>query len=224
MIRGKKVDITIKDHKTGKYLRIPVVPEVVDFESGDAIVTTVNVLKLGAVDFPNGVGLCAVSWSSFFPARYDASYCAYSNLKKPASYRDQLIKWKANGTSLQLIIPAANINKHVYLASCKSTLKGFEGDIYYDISFKELKKIRPIQLPITVVPKPVPPTPVPTPETRTPVPTPPQPKTYTVQAGDCLSRIAKQLGISSWESIYDLNRDQISNPNLIYPGQVFNLP
>lgn len=54
----------------------------------------------------------------------------------------------------------------------------------------------------------------------------PQSGTYTVVKGDCLIRIAKkQLGDAGrWREIYDLNRDQISNPNLIYPGQVLTLP
>ena len=30
--------------------------------------------------------------------------------------------------------------------------------------------------------------------------------------------------VSRWQEIYNLNRDKISNPNLIYPGQVLALP
>jgi len=50
--------------------------------------------------------------------------------------------------------------------------------------------------------------------------------TYTVVAGDCLWNIAKKyLGDGArWTEIYELNRDQISNPNLIYPGQVLVMP
>lgn len=50
--------------------------------------------------------------------------------------------------------------------------------------------------------------------------------TYTVVKGDCLWSIAKRkLGNGTrWPEIYNLNRDQISNPNLIYPGQVLTLP
>ncbi|MDO4295017.1 MAG: LysM peptidoglycan-binding domain-containing protein [bacterium] len=50
--------------------------------------------------------------------------------------------------------------------------------------------------------------------------------TYTVQRGDCLWNIAKkQLGKGSrWQEIYQLNKDKINNPNLIYPGQVLTLP
>jgi LysM repeat protein len=224
MISGVNVEITIRDNSTGEYVAIPVIPEVVDYASGDAMATTVNILQLGAVDFPNGVGLESIGWASFFPVRYDPSYCKFSNFSLPVEYRQKLTDWKTLKTSLQLIIPAARINKTVYLASFSSKVQGFEGDIPYTVSFKELKTIRPIQLPITVVPKPVPPKPAPTPAARPAAPAPPKPKTYTVKSGDCLSVIAKRLGISSWNKIYDLNRDKIKNPNLIYPGQVLTIP
>src|SRR4249919_508529 len=47
-------------------------------------------------------------------------------------------------------------------------------------------------------------------------------RTYTVQAGDTLSHIAqRQYGKASrWHSIFDANRDQLDNPDLIQPGQV----
>lgn len=53
-----------------------------------------------------------------------------------------------------------------------------------------------------------------------------QSRTYTVVAGDSLSKIAKREygDASKWPKIYDANRDQIKNPDLIHPGQVLNLP
>lgn len=49
---------------------------------------------------------------------------------------------------------------------------------------------------------------------------------YTVKSGDCLWNIAKkQLGDGSrWKEIYELNKDKIKNPNLIYPDQELTLP
>ena len=48
---------------------------------------------------------------------------------------------------------------------------------------------------------------------------------YTVRPGDSLYRIAgRELGDpGAWRRIYDLNRDHIANPDLIYPGQVLKL-
>jgi nucleoid-associated protein YgaU len=51
-------------------------------------------------------------------------------------------------------------------------------------------------------------------------------KTYTVKAGDTLSKIAKQyLGdANAYMKIYEANRDQLNNPDLIKPGQVLKIP
>ena len=51
-------------------------------------------------------------------------------------------------------------------------------------------------------------------------------RTYTVVKGDSLSKIAqREYGdAQKWRQIYEANRDQISNPDLIYPGQTLTLP
>ena len=50
-------------------------------------------------------------------------------------------------------------------------------------------------------------------------------KTYTVKSGDSLSKIAAQLGVAGgWQQLADANTATISNPNLVFPGQVLRLP
>ena len=51
-------------------------------------------------------------------------------------------------------------------------------------------------------------------------------KTYTVKAGDTLSKIAKEhLGnAGAYMKIFELNKDQLSDPDKIKPGQVLRLP
>lgn len=46
---------------------------------------------------------------------------------------------------------------------------------------------------------------------------------YTVVSGDSLSRIASHWG-TNWKQIWDANRDQLKDPNKIYPGQVLKIP
>jgi nucleoid-associated protein YgaU len=49
---------------------------------------------------------------------------------------------------------------------------------------------------------------------------------YTVVSGDSLSKIAKREygDAQKWRQIYEANRDQIKDPDLIYPGQVLTIP
>jgi hypothetical protein len=50
-------------------------------------------------------------------------------------------------------------------------------------------------------------------------------KTYTVVSGDTLGTIAGKLGVSGgWEKLADANTSTISDPDLIFPGQVLQLP
>jgi len=51
-------------------------------------------------------------------------------------------------------------------------------------------------------------------------------KTYTVKAGDTLGGIAKsQLGnANAYMKIFEANKDQLSDPDKIKPGQVLKLP
>jgi nucleoid-associated protein YgaU len=50
--------------------------------------------------------------------------------------------------------------------------------------------------------------------------------TYTVKAGDTLSKIAKDLlgNASAYTQIFEANRDQLSDPDKIKPGQVLKIP
>jgi len=56
----------------------------------------------------------------------------------------------------------------------------------------------------------------------------PTEKNYEVVKGDCLWNIAKKpehyANAFAWPKIYQANKDQIKNPNLIYPKQIFKIP
>ena len=56
--------------------------------------------------------------------------------------------------------------------------------------------------------------------------TPQKQTTYTVKAGDTLSKIAKEfLGdANAYMDIFNANKDQLSDPNLIKPGQTLKIP
>ena len=49
---------------------------------------------------------------------------------------------------------------------------------------------------------------------------------YTVQKGDNLSKIAKNLlgNANAWKQIFEANRDVLDNPDKIFPGQTLKIP
>lgn len=49
---------------------------------------------------------------------------------------------------------------------------------------------------------------------------------YTVQSGDNLSKIAKNLlgDGNAWKKIFDANRDVLDDPDKIRPGQILKIP
>jgi len=51
-------------------------------------------------------------------------------------------------------------------------------------------------------------------------------QTYTVAKGDTLSHIAKHFygKASKWNAIFEANRDQLDDPDKIFPGQVLKIP
>jgi nucleoid-associated protein YgaU len=52
------------------------------------------------------------------------------------------------------------------------------------------------------------------------------PRSYVVQKGDSLSKIAKQFygNTAGWKRIFDANRDRIKDPDLIQPGWTLSIP
>lgn len=49
--------------------------------------------------------------------------------------------------------------------------------------------------------------------------------TYTLEPGDTLSTVAHKLGIEGgWQSLADANLDRVANPDLVFAGQVLQLP
>ena len=53
-----------------------------------------------------------------------------------------------------------------------------------------------------------------------------QQRTYTVQAGDSLSKISKQFygNANDYNKIFEANRDVLSDPDKISPGQTLKIP
>lgn len=50
-------------------------------------------------------------------------------------------------------------------------------------------------------------------------------ETYTLEKGDTLSKVAEKLNITGgWQALADANLDTLGDPNLVFEGQVLQLP
>jgi hypothetical protein len=52
----------------------------------------------------------------------------------------------------------------------------------------------------------------------------PSGKTYVIRSGDTLAKIAKRYHVKGgWRTLYNLNKDRLDSPSLIFPGQRIRL-
>ena len=201
----------------GSSIRFPMLPESVSL-SGEAKFMTYSTISLGDVKIPRGQGVEEIAWSGMFPgaARKNASYVrAYT---KADDLINLLRNIRNNGTRCTLLVTGTCINIEVYVAKFSGKYVG-NMDYNYDLTLSAARDIKTYTTSELKISKPSEPR-VERPTTAT------QTKTYTVKTGDCLWRIAQNLlgSGSRYMEIYNLNRDKISDPSLIYTGQVLRIP
>ncbi len=217
-----------------KKLRIPVLPSEYTVQSSQNN-QSVDINTLGEVDLAGKRTLQSISFSSFFPKRYDPSYCSYRNVKSPSSCVKLVEKLKRAGT-LRLLITGTPIRLRCRIESFEWSEQDGTGDIYYTLTFKEHRGVSVSTSTVVTLSEleqanastsdiegatitGVSDSPRTEPETASGT-------TYTVKAGDSLSTIARQLtGSADWKAIYEQNKDAIgANPNMITDGMTLTIP
>ena len=218
-----KMYLGINDGEEGFIL--PVLPEKMEInEDGDN--ETFNVINLGEVNTINKPKLSEISFESYFPLNR-GPYVSSEELFSPSFYISKIRAWRDKKQKIRFIFTGGSpleLNDLFIIESFKLSEKGGEvGDIYYSIELKRYKPYAAKKVVIvtkqntknkTAAVKAKPPRPV----------EKPKQKTHTVVNGDTLWHIAKRyLGDGArYPEIAKLNN--IKNPNLIYPGQVFKIP
>jgi nucleoid-associated protein YgaU len=199
----------------------PVIPEKITFS--DTIKnTSVRIASLGETTIIEKPGADIISFNSRFPAVRDQAVVV-ENLYEPKYYRDKLEEWRRLEKPVHFVCTSAlNINQYFTIEDISYTEQGGPvGEISFAIKLKvynapKIRKIVVQQNSATAIIV----------QENQRVDNRIQADTYTVVSGDTLYKIAKaQLGDGSrWREIYELNKDKITDPNKIYPAQVFKLP
>ncbi|MET3937969.1 nucleoid-associated protein YgaU [Paenibacillus sp. PvP094] len=214
-VEGIQMEFTLKDGTTS--FRFPVKPEELTISRSKGY-ETINMLEYGEFDFAQGEKVKEITFSSFFPKEYDASYCMYEPVPDPRVAMNILNTFLVSKKPLRFIISNTGVNVPVYLISHNTTFRGGESeDIYFDITLRTWRdsKVEKVGTATSASKS----------GSRTDLKK--SSKTYTVKSGDSLSKIAKlELGSSSkWNEIYKLNVKTIgSNPNRIKSGQKLVMP
>lgn len=179
--------------------------------------TVTNVIQLGDINLMGKTGLRSVILSSFFPAK---KYNFGSYEADPISLVEKIEGWRKSGKPSRVVIGRA-LNMECTIESFNWGEQDATGDIYYTLTLKEYKRIKTVKANIKVQTDP--------PKQReTKAPEKSGGKQYTVKKGDCLWNIAKQFygNGAKYTDIVSANQNIFSkrSPNLIYAGDVLNIP
>lgn len=220
-----KVDIYIREKTGTREIRVPIIPEEIQFTSGDATAVAYDIIGLGPVEVPSGTELGGWKWKSEFPGELRKNDpMQRGEWIAPKTYDSILNDWKKKGTELNLLVTGYPINADVYLKGYSASAAGAFGDISYEIAFAESRKI----VVTTTTEK--------QPESR-PSSTS-STSTYTIKSGDTLWAISKKFygNGNKWSTIYNANKDIIektakkygkkssNNGHWIYPGVTLTIP
>jgi len=228
------VDIYIRERSGGREIRVPWLPEQIQYKSGGVISASYDIIKKGEVAVPTGTGLATVSWKSEFPgsARTDTGLLR-GGWKEPSYYHNILEDWRKNQTKLNVMVTCYPINLDVFLEDYTATPAGGFGDLEYEITLTEDRDLS-IQSTTSESAGGSGESQATTEQKRPAEET----TTYTIKSGDTLWAIAeKHLGSGAkWESLYEANKDVIENTAKdhgksssdngwwIYPGVSIKIP
>ncbi|SHE62363.1 LysM peptidoglycan-binding domain-containing protein [Clostridium fallax] len=223
---GYKMYLGINNGEEG--FIIPVLPEKIEI-SENSNNKIYNLINLGDINIINKPKLTEISFESYFP-KHKGPYLSSEQLFEPSFYISKIREWREKKQKIRFIFVggALEVNDLFTIENFKLNENGGEvGDIYYNLELKRYQKYVAKKVIIktnnnssnnSVVTKIT--------NNNIRQSSPQTPKIHTVVEGDTLWHLAKKyLGNGNrWPEIYNINKDKIKNPNIIYNGQVLKIP
>ncbi len=209
--------------KGNEKLQLPVKPS--DFTVNVASKNTVvNVIRKGDINLKGNTGLRDISLSSFFPAK-DYNFSNNSIRKKPLAYVNTIEVWRTSAEPIRVII-TGTLNMECYIESFSYGMKDATGDIYYTLSLKEHKAVKATRATVSIATVSLATAETSTRAVSTASENVGSGRTYKIQSGDSLWKIAKQFygNGDEYTRIYNANKAKISNPNALTIGTVITIP
>lgn len=190
-------------------LQLPVPPAEFELAQGN-VNTVINVYSIGEVNLIGKSKLATITLESYFPAQ-EYSFCVYKGFPKPYECINMIENWRKSGKPIRLIVTETPINLACAIENFNYREQDGTGDVYFTLELKEYRFLTVQQAAVQNKGYTVP-------ATKREV-TKSIPETYVVKRGDTLWAIAKRLtgNGSNYKAIAAKNN--IKDPNRIYPGQ-----
>ncbi|MGN7387720.1 LysM peptidoglycan-binding domain-containing protein [Sporosarcina sp. SAFN-015] len=202
-------------------LRLPVNPPSLSVKSPFGN-TDINITQFGEYTVIGERGAAELSFNSFFPREYNASYCEYADFPLPAECVRILERWRDERKPLRFVVTGTDVNFAVTIRDFSYEVQraGSPGDIYYTLSLKEYRflDVQPTVVDVSATLN-APVAKKPAAKKRPPVVNKAKSKTPVtktkVKQGDTLPKIAGK----DWPKVYEANKKAIgNNPNILRHG------
>lgn len=204
--------IILRNTETGQELTLPVTPASYPMAMGRAV-ETLDMAETGQISLPGLRSLFDEAIEGFFPARL-YPFCAPGAVADPQYYIGLLTQWSEAAQVCRYIVSGTGINVPVLLGPLSYGEEDGSNDVRYTIPLREYRYLEDAVVEETG-------------NTDRPVEPAAEPKTaerYTVEAGDCLWTICRRVYGDGALAYQLATANNIANPDLIYPGQVLDLP
>lgn len=220
---NRKFEFWLRNEEENIFILLPITPKMYDITYGQKI-EIVNATAIGDINITGHREPMSLSIESFFPAS-DSEYDFVNRVTFVATdamdYVNKIKQWVDNKSIIRCIVTdslSSKINTLFYVENIRFWEDDeSNGDINYVISLREYRPMNTVKTSVGKTQN----------ASRTVDNPPSKPKSYTVVKGDTLSGISRRFygTPNKWGDIYNANKSVIGkNPNLIFPGQVYQIP